>query len=51
LHVVIPLTATVQAFDEVTLTATSVYSPVNYAHSTHRTVVGNAVYLPLVQRQ
>jgi len=51
LHVIIPLTATVQAFDEVTLTATSVYSPVNVAHSTHRTVAGNAVYLPLVMRQ
>ena len=51
LHVVIPLTAMVQAFDEVTLTATSVYSPVNYARSTHRTIAGNAVYLPLVMRQ
>ncbi|MGC9394130.1 MAG: carboxypeptidase regulatory-like domain-containing protein, partial [Anaerolineae bacterium] len=51
LHVVIPLTATAQAFDQVTLTATSVFSPVNVAHSTHRTVVGNAVYLPLVMRE
>ncbi|MBN2389480.1 MAG: hypothetical protein JXR84_02070, partial [Anaerolineae bacterium] len=51
LHVTIPPTATIQDFDEVTLTATSVYSPVNYAVSIHRTVAGNAVYLPLVLRE
>ena len=51
LHVTIPLTATLQAFDELTLTATSVYSPANYAVSIHRTVSGSAVYLPLVLRQ
>ena len=51
LHVAIPVTATVQDFDEVTLTATSVYSPANDAVTTYRTVAGNAVYLPLVLRQ
>ncbi len=51
LHVTIPPTATMRDFDEVTLTATSVYSPGNSAISLHRTVAGEAVYLPLVLRQ
>jgi len=51
LHVTIPPTATMQAFDEVTLTATSVYSPLHSASTTHRTVVGSKVYLPLVLRE
>ncbi len=51
LHVTIPPTAAIRDFDEVMLTATSVYSPGNYAVSRHRTVAGEAVYLPLVLRQ
>jgi hypothetical protein len=51
LHVAIPFTATMQAFDEVMLTATSIYNPVNYAINVYRTIAGNAVYLPLVMRQ
>jgi hypothetical protein len=51
LHVTIPPAATIRDFDEVTLTATSVYSPANGAITTHRTVAGEAVYLPLVLRQ
>jgi len=50
LHVTIPLTAAMQDFDEVALTATSVYSPANYALTIQRTVAGSAVYLPLVLR-
>lgn len=50
LHLTIPLTAAMQDFDEVALTATSVYSPANYALTIQRTVAGSAVYLPLVLR-
>ncbi len=50
LHVTIPPTATFQAYDQVTVTATSVFSPVHSASTTHRTLVGSMVYLPLVLR-
>lgn len=51
LSVVIPPTAAFQAYDQVTLTATSIYSPVHSATTTHRTIAGSQVYLPLVLRQ
>lgn len=51
LHVTIPPTATIRDFDEVTLTATSVYSPANYTAAIYRTVTGTAVFLPLVLRE
>ncbi|HQK15527.1 MAG TPA: M20/M25/M40 family metallo-hydrolase [Anaerolineae bacterium] len=50
LHVTIPPTAPFQAYDQVTVTATSVFSPVHSASTTRRTVVGSMVYLPLVLR-
>ena len=51
ISVAIPTTATVQAADQVTLTATSVHNPALSAMTTHRTIAGGAVYLPLVLRE
>ncbi len=51
LNVTIPPTAAFQAYDLVTLTATSVFSPVHSASTTHRTIAGTSVYLPLVLRE
>jgi len=51
LHVTIPATATMRDFDEVTLTATSIYYPANYAAAIRHTVAGEGVFLPLVLRE
>jgi len=48
LAVTVPPDATRGDYDQVTLTVTSVYSPVHVDHAVLRTVVGHVTHLPLV---